>query len=143
MASSALKAPERTKMQERGTAFSPQKPSPRSILGQSFSPGTLVIDLALNLRDKTTLSVPQSCRTKDVARRENFQTGNCLGDNQFHSDYSVLCHPKNTQFCLTDLIYKRVWKTEVNPRTHPSESTPEEGMKERSLAKDGKYLILS
>ena len=32
---------------------------------------------------------------------------------------------------------------EVNLKTHSSEHVPEEGMKKRSLAKDGKYLILS
>ena len=31
---------------------------------------------------------------------------------------------------------------EVDLKTHSSEHIPEKGMKKRSLAKDGKYLIL-
>jgi len=47
------------KIQQRGTTFALRKPSPRSTLRQSFSPGTLAIDPILNLTDNTTLLVPQ------------------------------------------------------------------------------------
>lgn len=79
------------------------------------------IDPILNLRDNTTLLVP-----KDVARQENFQQERV----QFHSEYSVLSHSKNTQYLLTVLVYERVWEMEVKPRTYSPES---EGTRQRSV----------
>ncbi|XP_008568176.1 PREDICTED: sodium/calcium exchanger 1-like [Galeopterus variegatus] len=51
-------------MHERSTASPPQKPSPGSVLGQSFSPGALAIDPVLNFMDNTTFLVSQKKEKK-------------------------------------------------------------------------------
>lgn len=64
----ALEASERTEDTGERHAFPLLKPSPRNILGQAFSPGTLAMDAVLNLTGNTTLLVPQRWGKKDVAK---------------------------------------------------------------------------
>lgn len=119
----ALEVTKRPKDAEDRNCFLSTKAIPREHSGQLFSPGTMATDQSWTSQI-TTLSWFHRGGKKKKKKTgwENFLTRKSLRDNQFHSEYSVLSHSKNTQFCLTALVYKRLWEMDMNLRTCPPES---------------------